>query len=203
MAAGMKSKTTQGIKQAAPWRKGIPWGIVLAEGIVLLAVGLFLLFAPRQSGRVVGQILAVVLGVTGAIQLITALRNKQEGRLGELNTVRGALGLGVGALILLLLLLDVLTFQAGQIILGLGSVAYGAIGLYLVYLTREGGLRPWPVIANSLWVLLGALMLIGAIGGALYQSVVQIINVLLLLGGAFLIIWSLVIKGSKKPTLVA
>jgi uncharacterized membrane protein HdeD (DUF308 family) len=203
MTAGMKSKATQGIKQATPWRQGIPWGVVLAEGIVLLAVGLFLLFAPRQSGRIVGQILAILLGVTGAIQLITAIRTKQEGQLGVLNTVRGALGLGVGAIILLLLLLNALTFQAGQIILGLGSLAYGAIGLYLVYLSRASGVRPWPVVANSLWILLGVLLLIGALGGALYQSVVQVIIVLLLLGGAFLIIWAFVIKGRKTSTPVA
>jgi uncharacterized membrane protein HdeD (DUF308 family) len=203
MTAGMKSKATQGVKQAAPWRKGIPWGIVLAEGIVLLAVGLFLLFAPKQSGRIVGQILAIVLGVTGAIQLVTALRVKQEGQLGLLNTVRGSVGFGAGAIILLLLLLDVLSFQAGQIILGLGSLTYGAIGLYLVYLTWESGPRPWPIVANSLWVLLGVLLLIGALGGALYGLTVQVINVLLLLGGAFLIVWALVIKGSKRPTPVA
>jgi hypothetical protein len=161
------------------------------------------LYAPKQSGRIVGQILAIVLGVTGAIQLIAAIRQKQEGQLGVLNTVRGAVGLGVGAIILLLLLLDVLTFQAGQIILGLGSIGYGGIGLYLVYLSRESGVRPWPMVANSLWVLLGALLLIGALGGALYGWVVQVINLLLLLGGAFLIIWAFVIKGSKRPTPVA
>jgi uncharacterized membrane protein HdeD (DUF308 family) len=203
MTEEMKSKAAQGIGQAAPWRKGIPWGVVLAEGIVLLAVGLFLLFAPKQSGRIVGQILAIVLGVTGAIQLFVAIRRKQAGQLGVLNTVRGALGLGIGVLILVLLLLNALTFQAGQIILGLGSLAYGAIGLYLVYLSRESGLRAWPIVANSLWVLLGALLLIGALGGALYQAVVEVINVLLLLGGAFLIVWAFVIKGRKTPTPVA
>lgn len=203
MTAGMKSKAAQGAKGAAPWRKGIPWGIVLAEGIVLLAVGLFLLFAPKQSGRIVGQILAIVLGVTGAIQLIAALRQKQEGQLGLLNMVRSAIGLGVGAIILLLLLLDALSFQAGQIILGLGSLAYGAIGLYLVYLTWESSRRPWPVVANSLWVLLGALLLLGALGAGLYLLVVQVVNLLLLLGGAFLIVWSFVVKGSKTPTPVA
>ncbi len=203
MTAELKTKATQGVKQAAPWRKGIPWGIVLAEGIVLVAVGLFLLFAPRQASRIVGQLLAIVLGVTGGIQLVGALRAKQEGRLGELNTLRGALGLGAGALILLLILIDVLSFQAGQIILGLGSLAYGGIGLYLVYLTREDGLRPWPIVANSLWVLLGALMLLGAMGGAAFSWAAQFINVLLLLGGALLVIWSFVLKGSKKPTAVA
>lgn len=203
MTAEMKSKATQGVKQVAPWRKGIPWGLVLTEGIVLLAVGLFLLFAPQQSARIVAEILAVVLGVTGAIQLITALRTKQEGRLGELNTVRGALGLGVGAIILLLLLLDVLSFQGGQIILGLGALAYGAIGLYLVYLTRESGVRLWPTIGNSLWVLFGALLLIGALGGAVFTAAAQIVNIVLLLGGLFLIVWSFVIKNSKKPTPVS
>lgn len=203
MTAEVKSKATQGAKQAAPWRRGIPWGIVLAEGIVLLAVGLFLLFAPQQSARIVAEILAVVLGVTGAIQLIAALRAKQEGRLGELNTLRGALGLGVGALILFLLLINALSFQAGQIILGLGALAYGGIGLYLVYLTRESGVRLLPAIGNSLWVLFGALLLIGAAGSTLFTWVAQLINLVLLLGGLFLIVWAFVIRNGRKSTPVS
>lgn len=200
MTADAQKKVTQGVKQAAPWRKGIPWGIVLAEGIVLVLVGLFLLFAPQTSQRVVGYILAIILAVTGAIQLYGALRARQEGQLGQLNTVRGAVGLAAGALIVILLLLNVVSLQAARVILGLGAVAFGGIGVYLIYLTREAGLRPWPIISNAFWVLFGLLLLLAALGGQLLSSVTQVVNVVLLLGGAFLIIWGIVIKNSKQPT---
>jgi uncharacterized membrane protein HdeD (DUF308 family) len=200
MTTEIKSKMTEGAKQAAPWRKGIPWGIVLAEGIVLVAVGLFLLFAPATSQRILGYILAIVLAAIGGIQLVGALRAKQEGQLGQLNTIRGAIGLGVGALIVVLLLLNAVSLQAARIILGLGAVAFGAIGLYLIYLTRGAGIRVAPAISNAFWVLFGVLLLVAAIGGTLLASISQAINVVLLLGGAFLIIWAFIIKNSKQPT---
>lgn len=200
MTAEIKSKMTDGARQAAPWRKGIPWGIVLAEGIVLVAVGLFLLFAEAAARAVVGHIFAIVIGVTGGIQLYAALKAKQEGALGELNTIRGAVGLGVGALILILFLFNVMTLQAGRIILGLGAVAFGGIGLYLTYLTRASGVRVGPAIANAFWVLVGVLLLIAAIGGTLLATISQVLNVVLLLGGAFLIIWAFVLKNNKQQS---
>ena len=200
MTAQIKSKMTEGAKQAAPWRKGIHWGIVLAEGIVLVAVGLFMLFAEQAARTVVGHIFAILIGATGGIQLYGALKARQEGQLGELNTIRGAVGLGIGALILILFIFNVMTLQAGRIILGLGALAFGGIGLYLTYLTRESGVRAGPVIANAFWVLVGVLLLMAAIGGSLLALVGQIINIVLLLGGAFLIIWAFVIKNDKKPT---
>lgn len=200
MTAEFKSKVTSGAKAAAPWRKGIHWGIVLAEGIVLVAVGLFLLFAPSTSAAIVARILAIVIGVTGGIQLYGALQAKQAGQLGQLNTVRGAVGLGVGALILVLFLFNIMTLQAGRIILGLGAVGFGAIGLYLTYLTRASGVRIAPAITNGFWVVFGLLLLIAAIGGTALDILAQVINIALLLGGVFLIIWAFVIKNSKTPT---
>lgn len=200
MTAELKSKVSEGAKQVAPWRKGVHWGLVLAQGIVLVAVGLFLLFAEQAARTVVGHLLAGVIAVTGGIQLYGALKVKQEGQLGELNTIRGAIGLGVGALILILFLFNVMTLQIGRIILGLGALAFGGIGLYLTYLTRASGVRVGPIISNAFWVLLGILLVLAALGGALLGTISQVINVVLLLGGAFLIIWSFVIKNSKKPT---
>lgn len=200
MTAGIKSKMTDGAKQAAPWRKGIHWGIVLAEGIALVAVGLFLLFAPGTSAAIVARILAIVIGATGGLQLYGALQAKQEGQLGQFNTVRGAVGLAVGALILILFIFNVMTLQAGRIILGLGAIAFGGIGLYLTYLTRASGVRIGPAIANGFWVLFGLLLLIAAIGGTTLAVLTQIINIALLLGGVFLIVWAFVIKNNKKPT---
>ncbi|MCU0510214.1 MAG: DUF308 domain-containing protein [Anaerolineae bacterium] len=200
MTTEIKSKVTDGAKQAAPWRKGIPWGIVLAEGVLLVAVGLFLIFAQDAARRLLGQILAIVIGVTGGIQLYGALRAKQEGQLGQLNTIRGAVGLGAGALVLVLFIFNLMTLQTGRIILGLGAVAFGAIGIYLIYLTRDSGIRIGPAISNGFWVLFGILLLLAAIGGTMLASISEAINVVLLLGGAFLIIWAFVIKGSKKST---
>lgn len=200
MTTELKSKLTQGAKQAAPWRKGISWSIVLAEGIVLVTVGLFLLFANQTAVRLVGHILAIVIGATGGIQLYGALQAKQEGQFGRLNMIRGGIGLGIGALVLILFLFNSMTLQLGRILLGIGALAFGAIGLYLAYLARASGARVGPIIANGFWVFLGILLLLAAIGGSLLVIISQIINVALLLGGAFLIIWAIMIKNQKQPT---
>jgi uncharacterized membrane protein HdeD (DUF308 family) len=200
MTAEIKSKMSEGAKQAAPWRKGVHWGIVLAQGVVLVAVGLFLVFAEQAARTVVGHLLAGVIGVTGGIQLYGALKAKQDGRLGELNTIRGAIGLGVGALILILFLFNVMTLQMGRIILGLGALAFGGIGLYLTYLTRASGVRVGPIISNAFWVLIGVLLLLAAVGGTLLGTISQVLNVVLLLGGVFLIIWAFALKNSKQQS---
>jgi hypothetical protein len=163
-------------------------------------VGLLLLFAEQTARTIVGHIFAVALALTGGIQLYGALKAKQESQLGQLNTIRGAVGLGAGVLILVLFLLNVMTLQAGRILLGLGALAFGAIGFYLIYLTRASGVRIGPAISNGFWILIGVLLLLAAIGGTMLATLSQVINVVLLLGGAFLIIWAFTLKNNKQQS---
>jgi uncharacterized membrane protein HdeD (DUF308 family) len=203
MPEQIKSKLSDGAKQAAPWRKGVPWWLVLIEGIGLLALGLYMFVAPVKSRVLLGEIIAIALGITGAVQLIAIVRSKERGTVATWGIVRGAVGLGVGLLILILLLLNANSIDLGRTILGLGSLAYGGIGLYILYLTHEKGARLAAVINSAFFIFVGAVMIIDLFGGNVFFAMTNVINFVLLLIGAFLVIWSLVLRNQKQHAAVA
>jgi uncharacterized membrane protein HdeD (DUF308 family) len=203
MAEKQASKLTEGAKAALPWRKGIPWGWVLAEGIVMLGLGLFMVFAEAQARLLFGVILAIALGVSGALQLLAAWRAKQAGAESPFGWIRGGIGLGIGLLAFILILAGALSQQAGRILLGIGSVAYGGLGAYMLYLSRKEGIRLPAILSSTFFVLVGLLLIIAAFGGELFATIAGIVSVLLMLFGAFLILWSLVLRGQNKTAPVA
>ncbi len=203
MGANVKSKIGQGAKGAAPWRKGIPWGLVMAEGILLLALGIYMYVAHTQSRLVLGAIIAIALAVTGAVQLYAALRSKEKGTLANWFIARGAIGLGAGGLVLLLVLFNAGSINLWRIILGLGSLAYGAIGIYILYLTHETGLRLMAIVNSLFFVFIGVVMLADYFGAGVFVAVTNVLNILLLLVGAFLILWSLVLRNNNQDAAVA
>jgi uncharacterized membrane protein HdeD (DUF308 family) len=203
MAKTQTSKLTESAKAALPWRKGIPWGWVLAEGIVMLGLGLFMAFAEAQARLAFGVILAIALGVSGALQLLAAWRAKQAGAESPLGWIRGGIGLGIGLLALILILASALSLLAGRIILGIGALAYGGLGGYVLYLKRQEGIRLPEILGSTFFVLIGLLLIIAAFGGGLMSTIAVIASVLLMLFGAFLILWSLALRSQKKAAPVA
>jgi uncharacterized membrane protein HdeD (DUF308 family) len=199
----IKSKVADGAKGAAPWRRGVPWWLVLIEGIGLLALGLYMFVAPVKSRVLLAEILAASLGITGAVQLIALLRAKEKGPLATLGIVRGAVGLAVGVIILLMLLLDARSIDVGRAVLGLGSLAYGGIGLYILYKTHETRAQLAAIVNSSFFVFVGLIMLIDLLGGNVFATMTTAINFVLLLVGAFLILWSLVLRRKKQKAAVA
>jgi len=203
MAKQQSSKVTQSAKAALPWRKGIPWGWVLAEGIVMLALGLFMVLAEAQARLAFGVILAVALGVSGALQLLAAWRAKQAGAESLWGWIRGGIGLGVGLLMLILILANAISLQAGRIILGIGCLAYGGLGGYMLYLKRQDGIRLPELISSTLFVLVGVLLSLAALGGGVLATIAVVASILLMLFGVFLILWALVLRGQNRTAPVA
>jgi uncharacterized membrane protein HdeD (DUF308 family) len=72
MAEQQSSKVTESAKAALPWRKGLPWFWILVEGILMLAIGLFMVLAQEQARVAFGVILAAALTISGALQLLAA-----------------------------------------------------------------------------------------------------------------------------------
>jgi len=203
MAEQQSSKVTKSAKAALPWRKGIPWGWVLAEGIVMLGLGLFMVLAESQARLAFGVILAIALSVSGALQLLAAWRARQAGEKSPFGWIRGGIGLGIGLLAIILILANALSLQAGRVILGIGCLAYGGLGGYMLYLKRQEGIRLPQVLGSTFFVLIGLLLIIAAFGGGLLSTISVIATVLLMLFGAFLILWSLVLRGQNKTAPVA
>jgi uncharacterized membrane protein HdeD (DUF308 family) len=203
MAEQQSSKVTESAKAALPWRKGIPWFWVLVEGLVMLALGLFMVLAKQQARLTFGVILAIALAVGGALQLLAAWRAKQAGDESPWGWVRGGIGLGVGLLMLILILANALSLEAGRLILGIGCLVYGGFGAYMLYLKRQDGVRFPAVLSSTVFVVVGLLLIVAALGGELLATITVIISVLLMLFGVFLILWAFVLRGQKKTAPVA
>jgi hypothetical protein len=196
-------KVADGARAAAPWRKGIPWMWVLIEGIVMLALGLFMMFAEAQARLAFGVILSVALAVGGALQLLAAWRAKQAGSDATMAWVRGGVGLGFGLLMLILILASAVSLQAARIILGLGCLGYGGLGAYVIYLKRADGFRLAEILSSTVFALMGIMVAAAAFGGIVLSTLATGISLLLMLLGAFLILWSLVLRSQNKTAPVA
>lgn len=203
MTQQIKSKVSKGAKATMPWRKGVPWWLVLIEGIGLLALGLYMFVAPVKSRVLLAEILAAALGITGAVQLIAILRAKDKGTIATWGIVRGAVGLAVGVIILLMLLLNARSIDLGRAVLGFGSLAYGGIGLYILFLTQPKGTRFAAMVNSAFFIFLGVVMIVDLFGGNVFFAMTNVINIVLLLVGAFLVLWSFALRNGKQQATVA
>ncbi|MGE5603514.1 MAG: hypothetical protein ACM30E_10705 [Nitrososphaerales archaeon] len=209
----VRRKVANGARAALPWRSGIPWSWVLAEGIVMLGLGLFMLFARAQTRLVFGVLVSIALAVGGGLQLLAAWRSQQAGVLSReagspsaeraLAWVRGGIGLGVGLVMLVLILVNAVSLQAARVVLGLGCIGYGGVGGYMLYLKRADGFRIAEILSSTIFALVGILVIAAAFGGVVLGALAQGVSVLLLLLGAFLILWALVLRRQKQTAPVA
>lgn len=198
MSEQIKAKATDAARSVAPWRKGVPWWLVLIEGILLLALGFLMYLAPVKSRILLAEIIAGALGIAGAIQLFATLRSQEKGPLATWNIVRGAIGLTVGIILVIMLLLNSNAYGFGRFILGIGAFTYGAIGIYIIYLTHETGLRLGAIINCIFFVLIGAVMLIDLSRASVFATMTNFLNIILLFVGAFLIIWAFALRNQKQ-----
>lgn len=199
----VSEKLADGARSALPWRKGIPWFWVLLQGIVMFALGLFMVLAEAQARLTFGVILSAALAVGGGLQLLAAWRARQAGADSPLPWIRGAIGLGFGLLMLILILANAVSLQAARVLLGLGCLGYGGVGAYMLYLKRAEGFRLPEILSSTVFALAGILVIAAAFGGVVLATLATAVSILLMLLGAFLILWAFALRGQKRSAPVA
>jgi uncharacterized membrane protein HdeD (DUF308 family) len=147
-------------KAHAPWGAGTPWWVTGIQAVVLVLVGLFLLVQPATAGRLIIQIIAIILLIESILHLIAELRLPR----GEANpwvTLQAGIGATVGVLLVLRgMLLPDLDPASARNMLGFGLIAYaivGAIGALIMRAEGEARLRP---IVNALLLVILAILLL-------------------------------------------
>ena len=103
------------------------WWLILVEGIVALALGMYLLVAPSQAWFYVGALAAVFLLVSGLIDFFGNLFSRLLLR-SRARRFRGLVGIFFGGILLLLAWIRPawMSLATAYLILGLGLIAYGA-----------------------------------------------------------------------------
>jgi uncharacterized membrane protein HdeD (DUF308 family) len=144
----------------APWRRGIPWPIVLIEGVAIGGIGIYML-ASDSASDVVRQLIAAILLVNVLLEIVAGFKAEDSAG-ARYRVLRGTIGATVGAIITLEPFWDFLTNAAARWILGLGFLAFALLGFALLVITRDqGGLRLGAVVTNLAFLVLAILFFTG------------------------------------------
>ncbi len=200
MTNDIKAKVTDTARQVAPWKKGIPWWVVLIEGIILLGLGFYMFFAKPTTLALLGWIIALALAAGGALSLYLALRATDHTPSRKWTLVHGAVGLGASVLVMLFRLLGWFSVETAAIILGVGCLVYGGMGLYPLLDQKLVPLRRVSLIGAIFFTILGVLLILQAFGVGTLVTTVQIITLVVIIAGVVLVLWSLMLRNSVKAS---
>ena len=148
------------VLSTAPWRRGVPWPLVLIEGIAIAAIGIFML-ASDSASDVVRQLVAAILLINGLLEIVAGF-NAEDSAGARYRVLRGTIGATIGAIITLEPFWDFLTNAAARWTLGLGFLAFALLGFTVLVITREqGGIRVGAAITNLIFLVLAILFFTG------------------------------------------
>jgi uncharacterized membrane protein HdeD (DUF308 family) len=190
------------VLSSAPWRKGIPWPIVLLEGIGFAVLGIYMLSA-NSAQDVVRQLVAIILLVNGIIEILGGFRADDSGG-ARYRVLRGAIGATVGLIIALDPFFNYLDGNGARGILGLGFLAFAIVGLALLVITREeSGIRIGAIVINLAFLVLGILFLTGDEEDS---SRIDLLGTIAIILGVLLVLYALYLyrttqsQASSTPT---
>lgn len=119
--------------EVAPWRKGIPWYLVVIEGVIALAIGLYFVFDTDAAQSTIRRLIALALIVISAVDIWNGFAaNRDPVRrdpMTPFRLVRGGIGVTVGIIAVSATRWGWMTEEHIREALGFGLLAYGLIGI--------------------------------------------------------------------------
>lgn len=194
MTNDIKTQVTQAAKGALPWRKGVAWWVVLLEGLALLALGLYVFFAKPTTAVILGWVVALSLLISGALSLYLSLQATERTPVRQWTLIHGAVGVAAG---LLAILVQFVSPGAALTVLGLGCLAYGGVGLYMLLDKHLTAMRRLSFISTVFYLVLGALIVLHALGVGTLVTVLQLISLLLIAAGTVLLFWGIILRNER------
>jgi len=179
------------LRQVRPWRAGMPWWVILLEGLIALGIGIYVLMAPNAGNSIV-LLLALYLLVVHVERAIIGFRSRIPAAILAERMLRAGIGMTVGLIIVVDALVPFINPPAPLVILSLGWLLIGAIGIWeWVSARAELGLGLGALVFPVVSALFGLLMLASrlALGPLVLQSlaIVGIVAGIALLGYAFML----------------
>lgn len=188
------------LHQVRPWRRGMPWWVVVLEGLIALGIGIYILTQPAAGGQIV-LIFAIYLLIINGERALLGFRDRIPPEILAERMLRAGIGLTIGLIIVFDAWQHFMTPPAALVILSLGWLLIGLVGLWEWMSTgKELGLGLGGLISPIVSALFGLLMLGSrlALGGPL----LQLIGILATVAGVGLLAWGFMIYRSHAATTV-
>ncbi len=173
-------------------------GVLITEGLLLLALGLWLLLDTGRAETIVFPVVGGVLAVSALVRIALGLRRAGQDRSGPLVLVQSGIVLTVGTLVAAEPFRAQLDLDTIWIVLGVGLVLTGLVGL-LGALVMPSAIRPrlGAALLGTLVALLGVGMLSQPPSG---QTVLTWSGGILVAGGVLLIAYAFaVVRNRPRP----
>jgi uncharacterized membrane protein HdeD (DUF308 family) len=189
----MQANTKDVALKGAPWNAWQSWWTVGIQGIIALAIGVFMLANPTRASDVIRFLIALVLLLDSLRHIVDGFRHR--GPSSQWETLRGGIGVAVAVLALLSAGSDYVENDGVRQLLAIGLLAYGLLGLVSIIFTfRSTGVNGGAIIADVLAIVLG-LLLLGARSGDTRGT--QLLGAVAAVGGIALLGYSWYLRG--KP----
>jgi len=154
--------------------KSNPW-LLLLQGIIILAIGIFVLTEPAVSLVLLTRLLGIVMLIAGGFLLFSSSYKRE--RTNQLLLVEGIVNTGLG---LIFALFPDLLASLFVVLLGVITFLSGLINLWLL-IRRRSKITSAPFLRNSLVLLFGILLLVNPVQGQ--EAVAVIIGVFAIVFG--------------------
>lgn len=161
----------------------VPWWSVLLEGIIAIAIGIFLLYEPIATTILLIQFLAIFWLAEGIVAVIGALIFTKDGKWKLLS---GILSIIAGVIILMYPIISpYVVFKFLVIFIGVLALVNGTV---ILASTLKGG--EWGMgILGAVSIILGLLLLTNSLAGVLILP--WIFGLFLIIGGIGVVIWGI------------
>src|SRR5829696_1323384 len=191
----MQDNAKDGARQIVPWNAWQNWWTVGIQGIIALAVGVFMLANPRGASDVIRFLIALVLLLDSLGHIVDGFRNRSLSS-SPWETLRGGIGVTVAALTLLSAGSDFVEDDGARQMLAIGLLAYGALGIIsLIFTFRSTRFNGAAIIADILAIVLGVLLLRARSGDT---SATQLLGAVAAVGGIALLGYSWYLRGKPR-----
>ncbi len=169
--------------------------VPLIEGVVALALGVYVVLFPEEAPVIVRSIIAVALLLLSFVQIFEGFRFWNR-PVSPWATLGGGVGATAAIFTLLANWLPEISAAAARLMLALGLGAFGVIGLIsLIFTLRSTGFKIASLIIDVLAIALGVFLYL-----AEEQNTdrIKLLGLVALLGGAVLLIYGYYLWSSGR-----
>ncbi len=181
----------------APWTKDVAWWIVLIQGLIMLGIGLYILFAQTLAIRQVVILIGAFLLINSIIEAFQGFDDRVRPRVMAWHMFGAGVGFVVGLLLVSDIFIDFMGPVAGAVIVSFGLLLTGITGIIQWVLGGEQGVRRLSDLILPIGsLLLGGVTLWTRLGVG--DDIIRVLGILATLLGITLLVRTFMLYSQQK-----